>query len=75
VVAAPIAPGSTFEDVKKFVASDEEPTGPPPIDFMSTRSTPVLDGGTAQVTDLELKKRKNVLLCTAPAARRTLPRA
>jgi len=30
---------------------------------MSTRSTPVLDGGVAQVTDLELKKGKNVLLC------------
>lgn len=63
VVAAPIAQGATFEDVKKFAMTEGEPTGPPPIEFMSARSTPVLDGGEAQVTDLELEKGKNVLLC------------
>ncbi len=32
-------------------------------DFMNTRSTSVLDGGESLVTDLDLKKGKNVLLC------------
>lgn len=63
VVAAPLAPDATIEDVKKFLATEGEPQGPPPLDFEQERSTAVLDGKTAQVTDLELQKGKNVLLC------------
>ena len=64
VIAAPILPGKTLEDVKKFASSDGPPSGPPPIDFDNGFSTAVIDGGVKQVTQLDLKKPgKYALLC------------
>lgn len=61
VVVAPLKPGKTLDDVRKFAREEK---GPPPIDEKSTQSTTVLDGGTKQVTELELKKPgKYALLC------------
>lgn len=63
VIAAPINEGTTIEEVKKFASSDEEPSGPPPIDFEKVVGTAVLDGGREQVTELELQKGRYALLC------------
>lgn len=61
MVAAPIAPGKTIDDVKKAFASHK---GPPPIDEKAGVDTAVLDGGTKQVADLDFKKKgKYALLC------------
>ena len=63
VVAAPISPGKTLADVKKFATSDNQNVRPP-IEFEQVTSTAVLDGGTKQVTQLNLKKPGNyALLC------------
>lgn len=63
VIAAPISPGKTLADVKKFATSDNQ-NARPPIEFEQVTSTAVLDGGTKQVTQLNLKKPGNyALLC------------
>ena len=62
-LAVPFAKGATFAEVKKFATSDEEPSGPPPVDFENGVGTTVLDGGEQQVTELEFKKGKYALLC------------
>jgi hypothetical protein len=63
VIALPIAKGSTIADVKKFVTSEEETGGPPPVDFASAKSTAVIDGGQAQVIDMEFEQGKYALVC------------
>jgi hypothetical protein len=62
-IGMPIKQGKTIEDVKKF-ASEERPSGEPPVDEQAGFNTAVLDGGVEQVTDIELKKPgKYALLC------------
>ena len=63
VIAAPYTPGSTLEDVRRFATSEREPSGPPPIQFERADGTAVLDGGTEQVTEINLTRGKNALLC------------
>lgn len=63
VIALPFTPGATLEEVKKAFESEEEPAGPPPVDFMKGTSTTVITGGQAQVADLELQKGKYALIC------------
>jgi plastocyanin len=63
VIALPIAKGSTIADVKKFVSSEEESGGPPPVDFESAKSSAVIDGGQAQVIEMPFKKGKYALVC------------
>ena len=63
VIAVPYNKGATLAEVKKFAASDEEPSGPPPVDFENGVSTTVLDGGRSQVTEVEFKKGKYAFLC------------
>lgn len=65
VVAAPLLPGKSLDDVKKFVSEEGggPPSGPPPIDFKNGFTTAVIDGGIEQVTELELKKGKYALIC------------
>lgn len=62
LVAAPIRPGSTIADVRRFVREDR-PQGRPPADFDAGASTAVLEGGTALATKLELKRGRYALLC------------
>ncbi|HEV3376042.1 MAG TPA: hypothetical protein VG126_02055 [Thermoleophilaceae bacterium] len=61
--AAPIAPGKTIADVKRFLRTEK---GQPPIDFERSLSTPVIDGGLRQVVELELDSGKYALLCFVP---------
>jgi hypothetical protein len=50
-------PGKTLEDVKRAAAvMNECPSEPPPIDERASFTTAVLDGGTEQVVDLNVKK-------------------
>lgn len=63
VVMAPIVGDTPIEEVEKALASEEEPEGPPPVDFQNTVITSVLDGQTREVTDLQLRKGRYALLC------------
>lgn len=63
LIAFPIKEGVAFEEVKKLFASNEEPKGPPPVDFENGLSTAVIDGGQSQVTDLQFKQGKYALVC------------
>jgi len=63
IIAFPINKGATLADATKAFASEEPPEGPPPVDFESFQGTAVLDGGKEQVTELDLKKGKYVLVC------------
>lgn len=59
----PISKGSTLKDVKSFLASDGQPSGPPPVNFEEGVGTTVIDGGIEQNTELELKAGKYAVVC------------
>jgi hypothetical protein len=59
----PLAKGKTIEDAEKAFASEEEPTGPPPVDFANIVGTTVIDGGIAQNISLDLKAGKYAVIC------------
>lgn len=63
LIAFPYAEGATFEQVKGAFASDEAPQGPPPVDFERITSTTVLEGGTSQITELDLSAGKYAFVC------------
>ena len=60
MIVAPMAPGATLADVKKFFRTEK---GPPPLNFEEVVGTSVIDGGTAENVELELKSGKYALLC------------
>jgi hypothetical protein len=66
-IGAPMRPGATLDDVKKFLQEEGgggRPSGPPPIDERGGFNTAVLDGGTEQVIDLNVRKPgKHALVC------------
>ena len=62
-VGFPLHKGATIAEVKKLFASEQEPKGPPPVDFQQAVGTAVLDGGHKQVADIELKPGKYALVC------------
>lgn len=67
IVGAPLAKGATVEEAKKFFQSEGEGAeGPPPADFENAFSTSVLEGGSKQVIDLDLKAGKYVFVCFVP---------
>jgi hypothetical protein len=59
----PMRKGATIEEVEKAFASEEEPEGPPPVDFMSGVGTTVIDGGIEQNISLDLKAGKYAVVC------------
>ena len=62
--AAPIKPGKTIEDVREYAKTEK---GEDPTEQDGTFETAILDGGVAQVVDLDFKRRgKYVLLCYVP---------
>ncbi|HEX2161623.1 MAG TPA: hypothetical protein VHF88_07365 [Thermoleophilaceae bacterium] len=63
LIAMPINEGATFAEVEKLFKSNEEPKGPPPVDFENGVGTAVIDGGQAQIAELEFKKGKYALVC------------
>lgn len=62
--AAPIKPGKTIEDVREYAKTEK---GEDPTEKDGTFETAILDGGVAQVVDLDFKRPgKYVLLCYVP---------
>jgi plastocyanin len=62
VIAVPYKPGATLAGVRK--AFRREGGAEPPLDFSRTFYTARIDGGTKQITELELDKPgKYALLC------------
>jgi len=62
-IILPIRPGVKFAEVKKFVTSDEEPEGQPPVDFEGGVSTAVIDGGIKQVTRIPMEAGRYAFVC------------
>ena len=63
VIAAPYRPGATLAEVREAFKRDQG-GAEPPLDFESVSSTARIDGGTEQITELDLKKPgKYALLC------------
>jgi hypothetical protein len=63
VIAFPINPGKTINDVRTAFASENEQTQPP-VDFQNITGTSVLDGGTKQVATLNFAKAgKYAMVC------------
>ena len=60
MIAAPMAPGATLADVKEFFRTEK---GRPPLNFEEVVGTSVIDGGTVENVELELKSGKYALLC------------
>ena len=61
-VLAPIRPGATLAEVKRFFITTSS-TGPPAVDAERTRETVVLEGGERQVTELHLDAGRYALVC------------
>ena len=65
----PLAKGKTIEDAQKAFAAEEEPQGPPPVDFANGVGTTVIDGGIAQNIAVDLKPGKYAWSASSPIAR------
>ena len=61
LIAAPLLPGKTVADAKKFFSGPGK--GKPPVDFEASSGTAVLDSDQTVVSDLELKKGKYAFVC------------
>jgi hypothetical protein len=62
--AAPIKPGKTIADVRRFALEEK---GEDPTETKAGFETAILDGGVKQVVELDLKRRgAYVLLCYVP---------
>ena len=66
VAGVPLNEGATLEDAKKAFMSEEEPEGPPPVDFESGFASGVMDGSKQQVMNVDLKAGKYVFVCFVP---------
>ena len=60
LIAAPLKPGKTVEDVKAFVKTEK---GPPPIVQSKTFNTAIVSGGESEVVDLRFESGDYALLC------------
>lgn len=56
--AFPLLPGKTLADVAAFSGE-----GPPPLDFASADGVAIADGGSSQVTELDLKPGTYAFIC------------
>lgn len=55
VIIAPMAEGATLDMINEFFQSEEEPEGPPPVDFDAAMSTAVIAPGQTIVADVALE--------------------
>ncbi|HYF26104.1 MAG TPA: hypothetical protein VD931_10230, partial [Baekduia sp.] len=62
-LAFPLAKGATIAQARTFFQSQEEPEGKPPVDFSGGTGTTVLDGGKAQVVEMDLEAGSYALVC------------
>lgn len=59
----PMNEGATIQEVEEAFASEEEPEGPPPVDFENSVGTTVIDGGIAQNISLDLDAGRYAVVC------------
>jgi plastocyanin len=59
----PMRTGVTIKEVLEAFSSEEEPTGPPPVDFAKGVGTAVVDAGNAQNISLELGAGRYAVVC------------
>ncbi len=59
----PMRQGVTIKQVEEAFAAEEEPEGPPPVDFANGVGTTVIDGDIAQNVSLDLKAGKYAVVC------------
>jgi plastocyanin len=62
VLAFPLLPGKTIDDVRQAFASQDQNT-PPPVDFQKATGVEVLDGGKALVTKMTFEKGSYAFIC------------
>ena len=62
LIVAPIKSGSTIEDVKRLIETEKGP----PLEEQNAVETAVLDGGEAQLTEVDLKPGNYALMCFIP---------
>ena len=60
IIALPMTPGATVADVRKFFETEK---GKPPVNFEEIQATSVIDGGTVENVEMELKSGKYALVC------------
>jgi hypothetical protein len=60
VAAVRLAKGATFADVRKFAKTQK---GKPPVEESTAQNTAIIDGGEAEVSQLDLKPGRYALLC------------
>ena len=63
LIGAPLLPGKTEADVKKFIETEK---GAPPIDEDKAFSTAIISGGESSVVDLRLESGDYAFLCFIP---------
>ncbi len=61
--AAPIAAGKTLDDVKAALTSQDQSSGPPPVDFTKGTSVSAVEGTKSVATSLSLEKGNYVFIC------------
>jgi hypothetical protein len=62
-IILPMRKGATIKEVEEAFMAEEEPEGPPPVDFMKGQNTTVIDGGIAQNISLDLDAGKYAVVC------------
>ncbi len=63
VLAFPITGNATLADVKQAFTQQSEAAGPPPVDFANGLQTTALEGKSALVTRLTLRKGRYAFVC------------
>ncbi len=63
VAAAQMKPGATIAEVRNFIRREK---GEPPIIEKEGFGSAILDGGEAQISQLDLKPGKYALICFIP---------
>ena len=63
VIAAPMLPGKTVDDVTAFFAAEGDTGGPPPLDFEKGVGTAVVGPGNALVADIQLESGNYAMVC------------
>jgi hypothetical protein len=63
IVALPLVGGATLADARKYLETEGETSGPPPVDFDDAIRTAAIDGGQRQIMWLDFKKGRYALVC------------
>ena len=66
VLLVPLAEGATFEQAKEVLMSEEEPEGPPPVEFEKGVFSAVAGTGDTIVYEANLAAGKYVAICFMP---------